>query len=146
MIETCGIYLFSTRKKGLLICHATRTRADQWSIPKGLKDDGENGFEAASRELKEECGIDLHKLNILSCTPLPERHYKKQKKKLYSWLIVTDSSIPDEDLHCTSMVNGKYPEIDKYGWASFEQAEQFLHESQIENLSVIREALRKEGL
>ena len=141
MPETCGIYLYQVSRKKFLTCHATNARFDSWSIPKGLRDKDEDCFTAACRELFEETGISIEKVNILHKQQLPVRSYKKQKKVLYSWLIITDTIINDNELQCSSLIKGGQPEIDKYGWATFPQAEKLLHETQVENLELIREII-----
>ena len=90
MKTTCGIYLYSTALKKLLVCHATNASWKTWSIPKGLKDPGEESFIAATRELKEETGIDLRKISVLNVRELPAVKYKKQNKTLEAFLVITD--------------------------------------------------------
>ena len=53
-----------------------------WSFPKGRKDPGETDLETATRELKEETGLDIEKL--LSDIPYVESYtfYKFQEKVL----------------------------------------------------------------
>ena len=77
MTITCGIYLYSTVKKKILICHATNARWNQWSIPKGLKEDNEELFNVGKRELHEETGIDITKYSVLKTFPLASVKYEK---------------------------------------------------------------------
>ena len=53
-----GALVFST-KGVLLIKRAKPPRMNEWSIPGGLQETGETVFDAAQREVKEECGINV---------------------------------------------------------------------------------------
>ena len=46
----------------LLLCHATG--GEHWDIPKGIAEPGETSAQAASREAREECGLDLDPLAL----------------------------------------------------------------------------------
>jgi len=46
----------------LLLCHATGGR--HWDIPKGIAEPGETSAQAALREAREECGLDLDPLAL----------------------------------------------------------------------------------
>ncbi len=78
-----GIIPLQKTEKGdvrvLLIFHKG---GKHWSFPKGHKDPGESDLEAATRELKEETGLDIEEL--LSDTPYMESYtfYKFQEKVL----------------------------------------------------------------
>jgi len=143
MKTTCGIFLYQKADSKILIGHASRSK-DHWSIPKGLKDEGETCYQAAIRELKEETGIDAVKINILQTFELPAVKYKKQNKTLESFLIITDSFIGTDTLKCHSLVNGKYPEIDRFEWVDLATLEKKAHETQASQVPYIREILKKE--
>lgn len=140
MKVTCGIYLYNIKTNNFLLCHATMSRGG-WSIPKGLKDEGEDCYTAASRELKEETNIDIKDISILEKHQLPPVKYKKQNKVLESFLIITDTQIDDTMLKCTSLVNGKYPEIDKFKWVTLDELKTLAHESQAENAKLINKLI-----
>jgi len=78
-----GIIPLQKTEKGnvqvLLIFHKG---GKHWSFPKGRKDLGETDQETATRELKEETGLDVEK--FLSDTPYMESYtfYKFQEKVL----------------------------------------------------------------
>lgn len=139
---TCGIYLYSAHTQKFLIGHATGSRAS-WSIPKGLKDEGEDELRAAVRELEEETGVSLEKLDITAVYPLPQVRYKKQKKILASFLVVTTTDLQDTKLVCRSLVNGRFPEIDKFMWVDLEEMGRMVHEAQVQNIPLIKELLEK---
>lgn len=139
MVVTCGVYLYSTLQKAFLLCHATRSRMTMWSIPKGLPDENESCRDAAFRELYEETGIEVNTLHVLYESQLPAVRYKKQRKLLESFLVVTDTDLNDFSFRCRSMVDGKFPEVDKFRWVGFEEMEKLAHEAQIANLPLLKE-------
>lgn len=130
MKNTCGIFLICNDK--LLIGHVTNT--SNWSIPKGLIDEGETHIEAALRELKEETNIDAEHIKLID-TEAVVVPYKHKKKTLYAFVATTDV---EHDAVCHSMViqEGKdpFPEIDMFEWVSFEDAMFKIHETQIQAL------------
>jgi len=137
MIVTCGTYLYSSIHGKFLVCHPTRTRWNNWSIPKGLMEPGESIYEVCIRELNEETGIDVTKINVLSKHQLPSRKYKKQQKSLESFLIITDTDLSNHKFK-SNLVEGKdFPENDKWKWVTLEEAVPIIHESQAENLPLI---------
>lgn len=142
-VITCGIYLYSTLSQKILICHATNSSWKTWSIPKGLKDNKEDCYSAASRELREETGIDLQILNILKVTPLPKRKYLKQNKFLESFLVVSDTDLSSHQFECSTYINNQFPEVDKWKWINVEMGNELLHESQQKNFEIIHEIIRE---
>ncbi|MFY9307711.1 MAG: NUDIX hydrolase [Bacteroidia bacterium] len=138
---TCGIFLYSTLLKKILACHATNSPWNRWSIPKGLKDDGETIFEAASRELMEETGLDIKELNVLAIHSLPAVKYKKQNKILESFLVITGSEIASYPFKCSTLIDDRFPEVDSWKWISLELAPKYLHESQLQHLERISSLL-----
>lgn len=139
---TCGIFLYSVKAGKFLIGHAARTRKNNWSIPKGLKDPGESELEAALRELNEETGINLKPENILFAFSLSPSMYKTRKKILNAFLIITDLDPEILELSCSSLVNDEYPEIDKFKWVKPEEMSEYIHESQTALLPEIEELLQ----
>ena len=134
---TCGIYLYSTVNGKILACHATNAPWNRWSIPKGLKEPGEESFDAATRELLEETGIDIQKLNVLAKHTLPPVKYQKQNKILESFLVITDSDFTNTRFVCTTLINNVFPEVDSWRWISPDAASKYLHESQQKNVARI---------
>lgn len=145
MIITCGIYLYSNLLNKILVCHPTNSPWNNWSIPKGLKNDKEDLFEAASRELTEETGISLKELNSLYIYNLPPVKYQKQDKVLESFLVITDTDLNNHHFICDSLVDDKIPEVDQWKWISFDDKDT-LHESQQNNLILIKKLLHKKIL
>jgi len=145
MLTTCGIYLYSTRKRKFLVCHPTRGAWHQWSIPKGLRDGQELLLDVAKREMLEETGIDLSKLNVKGIFALAPVKYVRQNKILESFLVITDSDLGDHEFASTSMTKLDYPEIDSWKWIRMIQMENWLHESQKQNLPQIKNLLKSSG-
>lgn len=142
MVTTYGIYLYSSLQQRLLLCHATRSR-NSWSIPKGLKEEGETDIEAAYRELFEECGISADELKDPLIHPLPLQKYMKQNKYLCSFLLVSNADLSDKKLKCISLVNGAFPEVDKYKWVEIPEFRELAHESQVKNLNEIERIIEQ---
>lgn len=137
MIITCGTYLYSCLTKKMLVCHPTHSRWNNWSIPKGVIEPGEEVYEVWYRELLEETGIDINKVNILSLHRMPTRKYQKQEKSLDSYLVVTDTDF-SEHKFTSNLVEGKdFAENDKWKWVTLEEAAPIIHPSQAENLPLI---------
>ncbi len=141
MLTTCGVYLYSTRKKKFLVCHPTKAAWHQWSIPKGLRESDEELFDVAKRELLEETGIDLAKIDVKGIYPLPAINYLKQHKILESFLVITDSDLGEHKFTSNAVTKYSYPEIDSWKWIRMVQMEKWLHESQRQNLSQITRIL-----
>lgn len=145
MKTTCGIFLFNKEGK-LLIGHPTNSPDTIWSVPKGLRDKGEDDFTAAVRELYEETNITLRDIGDFSVKYLGKFKYPNRKKKISAFYIETDFDFSDCDIKCDSMVthlHGKdFPEIDKFKWVTMEEAEPLLNGSQVLALNIIYELKR----
>jgi 8-oxo-dGTP pyrophosphatase MutT (NUDIX family) len=141
---TCGIFLYSSKRKKILICHPTHARWNQWSIPKGLPESGEDDYAAACRELFEETGIEIKSLGKVRRVRLAEVNYKKQKKTLRSFLLVTDLDLDPHQFKSAMVENLNVPEIDSWKWVSLGEAAKYLHETQISLVPAIRALLKTE--
>jgi 8-oxo-dGTP pyrophosphatase MutT (NUDIX family) len=140
---TCGIYLYSIPLKKILACHAARTAKTNWSIPKGIRDEGEDSFTGALRELYEETAIDLRHKKIKPQRSFEPVKYRTRNKWLESFLLVVDTDFHDHHFVCHTLVEDKFPEIDKWEWISLKEAENRLHDTQRVNIPAIREILDK---
>jgi 8-oxo-dGTP pyrophosphatase MutT (NUDIX family) len=143
MEVTCGIYLYSIPLKKILACHAARTAKTNWSIPKGVRDAGEESFAAALRELYEETGIDLRHKKVKPQLTFQPVKYHTRNKWLESFLVVSEQDWNDHKFICHTWVEDRFPEIDKWEWISLEEAEIRLHETQRRNISFIRDLVKK---
>jgi 8-oxo-dGTP pyrophosphatase MutT (NUDIX family) len=138
METTCGIYLYSIQLKKILACHATRARWNLWSIPKGLKEEGEDCYDAAVRELYEECGVDVDQISILEKRHLQPVRYQKQNKQLESFLLITDTSFEHFKFSCNVLIDDTFPEVDKWKWIDLGRDSHLLHETQQRNIERIK--------
>ncbi len=92
---------------------------NSWSIPKGEFKEGENAFDAAIREFKEETNLNLNSTDFIELTPIKQ----KSGKVVYAWAIENDldsSSIKSNYFEMEwppkSGKIQKFPEIDKGEW------------------------------
>jgi len=115
-----------------------------WTIPKGEIDLNEDEFEAAKREFIEETGY-LPSGNFIELNPIQQKGGKIVK----CWAI--EGNIDPDKLVSNSFEmewpprSGKmqvYPEIDRGGWFTFEEAMKKINERQISFLEQVV-ALRK---
>ena len=146
MLTTCGIFLFDEYDK-FLIGHVTGHSNDIWSIPKGLKDDGEDIYDAAIRELWEETNIHFNDIQhgISATHRLKDVHYQGYyagnpvPKQLSSFIVDTEIDFRNHDIVCESMVeyhrgqklDNPFPEIDDFKWVTIQEAYGLLHKSQV---------------
>lgn len=141
MVTTCGIFLLNKNDQ-ILIGHPTNHSKNFWSIPKGLKEKNETPAIAAFREFEEETGINLLSLPWSGFRCLGNFIYENKKKMLIAYLIKVDYNIDVNFMQCKSMVSKKVygvsvPEIDAFMWINRNEAENLLHQSQVEALKKI---------
>lgn len=138
---TVGIFLL-TKSNKLLICHPTNARWNQWSIPKGLIDEGEWKWAAGIRELYEETNIEYEQIMdyVLEIKDFDEIKYKNRSKYLKPYFIKLDNDdVSEFDLKCSSIVeiegHEPFPEMDKHKWVSIDEAMKLIHDTQKEALN-----------
>jgi predicted NUDIX family NTP pyrophosphohydrolase len=138
---SAGILLFRQGKEGLevFLGHPGgpfwRNRDDgAWTIPKGILEPGEEPFRCAVREFREETGIELS-------GPYVELGSIRQKagKVVHAWAVEGDA---DEASITSNQArlewprgSGRwitYPEVDRCGWFSPEEARRKLIPAQAE--------------
>ena len=124
---TCGIFFIDKNDK-ILIVHPTNASMKRWSIPKGGIDKGETEEQAAKRELLEETSIDLNKLGG-ELIPIGHSQYTTRNKTLSAFAYEYDDVYTGK-LKCTSFVDNKFPEVDKFKWVGFIEAFVLLHPTQ----------------
>lgn len=117
-----------------------------WSIPKGEPNENEPLLNAAIREFKEETGIDAH-------APFIELGKVQQKsgKLVHCWAFEGDWS---GLLATTTYVNMEYPprskkfikfpEIDRAGFFTLEEAKKKINPAQIELIARLAEKIKIE--
>ena len=118
-----------------------------WTIPKGIKNEGEEAESAAKREFKEETGYSLsEKLNYLG-----EIRLRKSKKLIvYSTVGFIDAcKIVSNSFEMEYPKNsGEYhsfPEIEEGGWYSFEEARKLINPKLIVFLEKFKEKKRTDN-
>jgi 8-oxo-dGTP pyrophosphatase MutT (NUDIX family) len=140
MVITCGIFLYSTKIDRVLVGHVTNQNA--WSIPKGHLDDSDSSyFDCAIRELWEETNISLSNLNILEKHEFDFTMYRSSKKKIKTFLIITDTPIETLNIKCNSYFyegSVKTPEFDTYKWIKVDSLKNYVHYAQYQNVEKIK--------
>ena len=140
MKSTCGVFIINPDGH-VLIAHPTNTPDTVWSIPKGMRDDGETSFNAAIREVFEETGIILPDDKSLYLR-LPDAFYTKNKKRLVAFAIIHDN-IDISILKCDSMVLPRpgrevvFPEIDRYMWVTPAELAGLVHHTQASHIDAV---------
>lgn len=135
LIESNGLYLLG---------HATQSdkyvfnpEDRNWTIPKGVVDEGESLFQGAVRETIEETGFDVTSYWDFSEEPIPDVVISTKRKDIYIFKLKDASGkLPLRDFFCDSIIenerlphmNGK-PEIDMFIWVNRTQAEKLVFNS-----------------
>jgi predicted NUDIX family NTP pyrophosphohydrolase len=133
MQKSCGILL----KRGdlYLIGHTTQPIPGReigmmdgnWTIFKGLQNEGEDYKTTAYREFKEETGIDLQSLGL---EIEPYKTYPSKNKEVIVFLCDDKNGITTNLRPvCNSFVTDNYPEIDDFLWVSASQARSMVYPS-----------------
>jgi predicted NUDIX family NTP pyrophosphohydrolase len=139
-----GIVLYRRKPAvEILLLHAggpfyARKDEGAWSIPKGEIEPGESPWEAAWREFAEETGFAAQPgapaiaLAPVRVTPA---------KTLHAWLVEGDAD-PGQLRSATFEWKGRhYPEADRAGWFTLEQAARKMFRGQIPLLELVRREL-----
>jgi 8-oxo-dGTP pyrophosphatase MutT (NUDIX family) len=115
---TSGVIV--TDGQRILLGHASRS--PRWDIPKGGVEPGETLAAAASRELREETGLEVPAEVLV---PLGVKPYLRNKDlALFVWIVAT---LPDpKTLVCSeffTLPNGtRLPEFDRFGLFTIDEA------------------------
>lgn len=145
MKHTAGIFLIDSNSN-VLICEpfGGSEKHNGYSVPKGLRDDGETYLETAIRETKEECGFDVTPY-IDNIKDIGEQKYKKRDKIFHGFLLQLDFEINPTTLVCNSFIgnNPKTPEIINFEMVSIDDALTKLHIVQQKILDKNRNKIRK---
>jgi predicted NUDIX family NTP pyrophosphohydrolase len=129
--KTAGILLFREAPDGLevLLVHPggpfwMRKDEGAWTIPKGMVDDGEDPFDAAKREFREETGGSPDG-EAIALEPLRQ----PSGKVIHAWAMrgEFDPAALTSNTFMTEWPPGsgqqrEYPEVDRAGWFSMEEA------------------------
>jgi 8-oxo-dGTP pyrophosphatase MutT (NUDIX family) len=110
-----GTLLFDADAE-LLLCHATGGR--HWDIPKGMAEPGETSAQAALREAREECGLDLDPGALRDLG----RFAYRPDKDLWLHAALIERVDPSQCV-CSSFFTDRWgrrrPEMDAFRWVSF---------------------------
>ena len=116
-----------------------------WSVPKGEPDDEEDLFVAAKREFGEETGLEISG-DFMELEPVKQ----PSGKIIYTWAVESDldasaveSNLFEMEWPPRSGKTGKFPEVDRAGWFTFETARQKIVKGQIPILDQLERKLRR---
>ena len=116
---TCGVLVMDA--DGLLLL-GQATGSPRWDIPKGMAEVGETWLDAATRELREETGLQA---DPAALRPLGVHRYLPAKDlALFIW---RPPALPNPaTLRCTSLVRGRdgrlIPELARFALLPWEEA------------------------
>jgi len=133
MKESCG-FLYKVFFNKYLIVHPTK--GDHWSIPKGVREEGETALQAAIRELKEETGQTLtgqEDIRFLG------RFKYTHRKDLTVFEVDGTMSFDESTLKCGTLIDKtNLPEVDKYSFVYWDELLECVNPSQRKVLEQIR--------
>jgi predicted NUDIX family NTP pyrophosphohydrolase len=136
---SAGILMFRCRSEiiEVLLVHPGGPfyiKKDVWSIPKGEYEEGEDPFDAARREFKEETGLDA----VGSFLPLGDVKYPSNGKVVSAWAVKGDCD--PSTLHSNTFSlewppksgrQQEFPEVDRVEWFSVEVAQRKIVKAQV---------------
>lgn len=104
-----------------------------WSIPKGELSEGEDPFEAAIREFKEELGSSV------TGKAIPLKPLRQPSGKIiYAWGVNGDFDITTLKSNTFTMEwptqsgqQREFPEVDRAAWFEIEEAKRKIHQGQV---------------
>jgi predicted NUDIX family NTP pyrophosphohydrolase len=150
MIRSAGILLWRRTTAGsieVLLAHPGGpfwARKDEWSIPKGECEPGEDELAASRREFTEELGIPLPPGDAVALGELKQSSAKVN----VVWAIEGDpgpfevrSNLFEMEWPPRSGKRAEFPEVDRAAWFSLEEAETKLFKSQRPFLARLVEAV-----
>lgn len=151
--KSAGILLYRIRKgkPEVMLVHPggpfwKNKNTGTWSIPKGEFADNEDRLEAARREFREETGIKVEG-EFVELDPIVQ----KNGKQVYAWAVRGDPDISDISSNTFEMEwpprSGKkqqFPEVDKAGWFSLEEARGLMTAGQAALLDQLEKLVEKD--
>ena len=141
-----GIAVLNKENK-IFVAKRIDNPADFWQMPQGGIDEGENYFDAALRELKEETSIKsvelVKEISKYTTYDLPDRllgiiwkgKYKGQKQK---WFLMRYIG-KDEDIN----INTKKPEFLEWKWIDISRITEVVVDFKLEVYKELQEKIKK---
>ena len=138
--QSAGLLLFRVVAGNLevLLVHPggpfwARKDDGSWSIPKGELSEGEDPFEAAIREFKEELGSSV------TGEAIPLKPLRQPSGKIiYAWGVNGDFATTTLKSNTFSMEwppksgqQREFPEVDRAAWFEIEEAKRKIHQGQV---------------
>ena len=132
------LYRFTNDQLEVLLVHPggpfwAKKDLNAWSIPKGEFEDGEDPLEAAKREVREETGMTIEG-KFIALTPVKQ----KSGKLVLAWALKGDfdpATIQSNEFEMEwpprSGKKKMFPEVDKAGWFTIDEAVTKIVEGQI---------------
>lgn len=100
---------------------------DYWAYLKGGVEEGETWKEAALREFSEESGISIEKLLSNNRELFNLGTSRQNKHKIVIAYGIHYPNINPNECFSNMADNGKWPEIDRYAWFTFEELKKKTH-------------------
>lgn len=153
--QSAGILLYRFRNETpeVLLVHPggpfwAKKDKGVWSIPKGEIEENENPFAAAKRETAEETGIDLEIMNTSSFIELSPVKIKSGKI-IFAWAVEGDFDTNEIKSNSFEMEwppksgqRKQFPEADKAGWFSIDEAKIKVNEAQVAILEELADKIK----
>jgi predicted NUDIX family NTP pyrophosphohydrolase len=120
--------------------------AGAWSIPKGLVEEGEDGWDAARREFAEEVGCEPPVANPIALTPVTQR----SGKVIHAWAVEGDLDPARLRSNTFSMEwpprsgrQREFPEVDRAAWFPLSEARRCINPGQAPLLEALERLIEK---
>jgi 8-oxo-dGTP diphosphatase len=95
----------------LLVRRGKAPRAGQWSLPGGAQKLGETVLEAARREVREETGLELERLELVTVVDLIERDDTERVRYHYTLIDVSADAAPGEAVAGSDAAEARWFEV-----------------------------------
>ena len=153
---SAGILLFKISKSDVmevLLVHPggpfwAKKDDGAWSVPKGEYTEGDNAYDAAVREFREELGSEVPSGSRFDLGELKQ----PSGKRIHAWAVEGDldaSTIVSNSFEMEwppkSGKTSEFPEVDRAAWVNIAVARRKLHKGQAEFLTHLMDALRRDG-
>jgi ADP-ribose pyrophosphatase YjhB (NUDIX family) len=136
-VDSAGV-LLKNKEKFFLVHSTGSVKSQGWGIPKGRIDSGETLKDAAVRETKEECGLQIDPSDIKLLTVInynSKDEHGPVHKYLHVFLCEVSEEVLDYKFYCDSYFphknnpNVMIPEINDFGWFELEEAKKIATKS-----------------